>query len=506
IAELILVVPWPGIATHESRGNPTIVALCLAGLIASRWIESERSPVIDSPGRASEPSSRMKIGSLPVRLGTYPARVGSICSSTEAEARRAGATVPSAVPSTQAVTSTVRSAARRRERVIRWTPVKARRGYRGEGAFTTTSAVAGPRLQEQPRQRVMTEVERPEEVVRLPIALGEARQVEDRLDHPEHAGEVGGRVEDRSRSGPRRDDQGRHPRSEPVDVDVGRRHVVVEAAEVVPHRPEPDVGDRPEYVVVGGRREVVPPRDPVALQEVRQRTDVVAGPPLEPESPLQVPHQGGVLQMQHALHLARGQMTERPGALERVVAVAADRVLAALTLFRALVVDEAVRLRGHQPVVLDRGGAVRGAEEPVGQDEVPGVGPVVRDLVGVVLHVALQAAAPVELVEAVHPAAVDRGDAGHERMGRAGRVVRGATERDTLAVARHPGRGSVRTWEPTEQRVEGAVLLHDEHDVADLAPREADRRRVGRGGVGGGGRGGGGGGARRTAPRWRGGP
>jgi hypothetical protein len=70
MAALILFGLWPGMLTHESRGRPRIVALCLAGFSASRWIESAREWSTFSPGRAPLPISRMKTGLVPFRVGT----------------------------------------------------------------------------------------------------------------------------------------------------------------------------------------------------------------------------------------------------------------------------------------------------------------------------------------------------------------------------------------------------------------------------------------------------
>ncbi len=69
IAALILFVPPVERFTHESRGMPKTVARCASGLIPRMWIESERPRFICSPGRASDPSSSTKIGSLPSRVG-----------------------------------------------------------------------------------------------------------------------------------------------------------------------------------------------------------------------------------------------------------------------------------------------------------------------------------------------------------------------------------------------------------------------------------------------------
>ena len=66
MAELILFVPPLASATHESRGMPYSVARCSPGLMPRIWIESDRPWSIGVPGRASEPSTRMKIGSFPL--------------------------------------------------------------------------------------------------------------------------------------------------------------------------------------------------------------------------------------------------------------------------------------------------------------------------------------------------------------------------------------------------------------------------------------------------------
>ena len=170
------------------------------------------------------------------------------------------------------------------------------------------------------------------------------------------------------------------------------------------------------------------------------------------------------------------------------------------------VVHAAVRVRAgaarrpaaDQVQVGGQGPGVDRLEHVILQDEVLGVGPVVRDLPGVVVahhvrRVAGQAdrrrrvggaAAPAGLVlggpdEPVHLAAVDVG-------GRFGHVVAGAAVHQARIVVRlvaafgarvgcaHgelavAGGDAVGTGIGTEERVERPVLLHDDHHVPDLA-------------------------------------
>ena len=56
-AALILLRPWPGMSTHESRGNPRSVPSRERGLTASRWMLSEWACSTSPPGRASVPTT-----------------------------------------------------------------------------------------------------------------------------------------------------------------------------------------------------------------------------------------------------------------------------------------------------------------------------------------------------------------------------------------------------------------------------------------------------------------
>ena len=87
IDALILLVPWPGISTHESRGMPMIVALCLSGLIETTWIESASECWMSSPIRAPLPTTRSTIGLFPVSDGAYPACALPITSPTDSGRR-----------------------------------------------------------------------------------------------------------------------------------------------------------------------------------------------------------------------------------------------------------------------------------------------------------------------------------------------------------------------------------------------------------------------------------
>ena len=69
IAELILLVPCPGMDTRESRGNPRMEAACFFGFTPMMWMESDRSRRMFCPGRASLPRARMKIGFLLAKEG-----------------------------------------------------------------------------------------------------------------------------------------------------------------------------------------------------------------------------------------------------------------------------------------------------------------------------------------------------------------------------------------------------------------------------------------------------
>ena len=69
-AALILLLPWPGMLTHESRGKPRMVARCALRLMPTRWIESDSDPFTFWPGCAPLPITRMNRGRLPWRAGT----------------------------------------------------------------------------------------------------------------------------------------------------------------------------------------------------------------------------------------------------------------------------------------------------------------------------------------------------------------------------------------------------------------------------------------------------
>jgi len=156
-----------------------------------------------------------------------------------------------------------------------------------------------------------------------------------------------------------------------------------------------------------------------------------------------------------------------------------------------------------------QGPGVDGLEHVVLQDEVVRVGPVVRDLAGVVVPHDVRraagqagprrrvggAAAPAGLVlggpdETVHLAAVDVG-------GRLAEIVAGSAVHQVRIVVRlvaafgarvgcaHgelavPGGDAVGTRIGTEERVERPVLLHDDHHVADLADAGGGCRGAGR--------------------------
>jgi hypothetical protein len=176
--------------------------------------------------------------------------------------------------------------------------------------------------------------------------------------------------------------------------------------------------------------------------------------------------------------LPLGHLLEGPHPLEGIVTELPLRTLP--RLLGSNQVDEAVRLARDEPHVLDRRGTVDGAEEAVGEREAPRVGPVVGDVLLPILHVGVAAigVAP-QPVEAVHLAAVDRGESCDEGVidprGPVGRPPQG----DPGAVARHALGGAVDPGHAAEHVVEGAVLLHDEDEVLDL------RSRLGHGILGG---------------------
>src|SRR5947208_227173 len=65
IAALILLKPWPGIGTHESRGMSITDARWRRKLTPTIWIASDLARSTASPGLASLPSPGMNIGSVP---------------------------------------------------------------------------------------------------------------------------------------------------------------------------------------------------------------------------------------------------------------------------------------------------------------------------------------------------------------------------------------------------------------------------------------------------------
>ena len=152
----------------------------------------------------------------------------------------------------------------------------------------------------------------------------------------------------------------------------------------------------------------------------------------------------------------------------RVVAVVATP---AAQLCGAHVVHESVRLRGVGPQVLHARRPVHRTEEAIREREPPRVRPVVGDLALPVLDVAA-------VLEAVHRAAVHRGDPVDEAVAEVALGVRGPREGDLGAVARHAARRAVGAREATEHRVERPVLLDEEHHVVDVCPRGLDQLRV----------------------------
>ena len=138
----------------------------------------------------------------------------------------------------------------------------------------------------------------------------------------------------------------------------------------------------------------------------------------------------------------------------------------------ALEVDEAIGLARDDPHVFDRRGPVDGAEESIGEGESAGVFPIVRDVLLPVLNVGVQIPlAGADRVEAVHPAPVDHGQPGDERViDTHGRVAR-SRQRNRFVVTRKALGRALGSGEASEHVIEGAVLLDEEHEVLDLLAR-----------------------------------
>ena len=259
-------------------------------------------------------------------------------------------------------------------------------------------------------------------------------------------------------------------RRELARVQVGDE--LVAGHDVVPHRAEPHVTNHPKRLHPLVRSAVLLPRDAGRLEPVGEHRDVGARPASLPiGGDLRGAVRSLVLQLVDLLLVGAREGAERERSLERIVA---ELALADAELAGSSVVDEPVGLCRERPQVLDPGRPVDRAEELVGQGEVLRVGPVVRDLVLVELHVA-------DIGEAVHLAAVDRRDAVGEAVPGGEAAVGRPFERHGRPVACLAGRRAVRTGERAEVVVERPVLFDHEHDVFDLAAREGDERRVARG-------------------------
>jgi hypothetical protein len=139
------------------------------------------------------------------------------------------------------------------------------------------------------------------------------------------------------------------------------------------------------------------------------------------------------------------------------------------------VVDEAIRLGGHHPHVLNSGGPEHRAEETIREREPACIRPIVGDVLFVILDVALERRPQAQPVETVHLAAVDRGEPGDEGMIGARRHIGGAPQRDDVLFTGLSLRRPVGSREASEEVVERSVLLHEEDDVLDLPPSERDR-------------------------------
>ncbi len=195
---------------------------------------------------------------------------------------------------------------------------------------------------------------------------------------------------------------------------------------------------------------------------------VEAGPPEGPEPPERFARPF-TFEREDPGGLLGGEVLEGPRGLERIVTELAGP---GPELAGPLVVDEPVGLRRERPEVLDPGGAVHRAEEPVRQDVPACVRPVRRDLALGVADITL-------VGEAVHLPAVDGVDAVDEAVPGVGRPVASRPKLHGLAVAGLAARGAVRTGERAEQVVERPVLLDQEDHVLDLRARQGDRSWIG---------------------------
>ena len=224
---------------------------------------------------------------------------------------------------------------------------------------------------------------------------------------------------------------------------------------------------------------VLLPGDVLGGQLVRQDGDVDARPSGFPEVLDLRRRNRGSLELEDVRSLRRREVLEREGHFAGIAAILPR--LPDTVLTGALVADEPRGLRSERPEMLDPTRPERRAEEPVGQGEALRVPPIVRDLALRVLDVAIEPRRlpAVQVVEAVHLAAVDRDDSGQERMVDVRRLVDPLLQRNRSPVTPVASRRAIGPREQTEQRVERSVLFDEEHDVLDLLLCEPHLRRVG---------------------------
>src|SRR5207302_7746913 len=98
--------------------------------------------------------------------------------------------------------------------------------------------------------------------------------------------------------------------------------------------------------------------------------------------------------------------------------------------------------------------------------------------IAVVLDVRDAALRALGLIETVHLPAVDHLDTGQERVLGTRGVVVSLGERDGRSVAEFARRSAVGAGVQPEERVEGAVLFDQEHDLGDLLARQPQLLRV----------------------------
>src|SRR3954451_1978812 len=120
-----------------------------------------------------------------------------------------------------------------RDRFVPWAEAEpAQTRINDETRIARTRLRTDPWLQHQWRGGNLREVEHVEQAVRLDIAVRQRLQAKAVLDQLQHRTELVRRVRDALLLHVRRQHEHRNARSKPEAVDVGRGHMIVEAAEV----------------------------------------------------------------------------------------------------------------------------------------------------------------------------------------------------------------------------------------------------------------------------------